>query len=68
MAHSTEIKASSLQKPLKNAALRRNFGTTAIIAVAFIGGPFGLTWLATSCATTFLALMLWRTKQEYKDQ
>jgi hypothetical protein len=64
MTHTTERQASPVQQPLRDAALRRNLGTLAIITVAFSGGPFGLTWLATSSATTFLVLMLWRANQE----
>lgn len=64
MTRTAELKALSLQRPLRHAALRRNLGTTAIIAVAFSGGPFGLTWLATSAATAFLVLTLWRVKQQ----
>jgi hypothetical protein len=64
MMHNTERQASQVQQPLRNAALRRNLGTTAILAVAFSGGPFGLTWLATSSATAFLVLMFWRMKQQ----
>jgi hypothetical protein len=64
MMHNTKRQASQVQQPLRNAALRRNLGTTAILAVAFSGGPFGLTWLATSSATAFLVLMFWRMKQQ----
>jgi hypothetical protein len=64
MTHTTERQASPVQQPLRNAALRRNLGTTAILAVAFSGGPFGLTWLATSSATAFLVLMFWRVKEQ----
>jgi hypothetical protein len=64
MPHTTERQASPVQQPLRNAALRRNLGTSAIIAVAFSGGPFGLTWLATSSTTTFLLLMVWRFWQQ----
>jgi len=64
MTHTTELKSLSLQQPLRRAALRRNIGTAAITALAFSGGPFGLTWLATTSATTFTVLMLWRLKQK----
>jgi hypothetical protein len=64
MPHTTERQASPVQQPLRNAALRRNLGISAIIAVAFSGGPFGLTWLATSSTTTFLLLMVWRFWQQ----
>jgi len=64
MTHTTERQASPVQQPLRNAALRRNLGTSAIIAVAFSGGPFGLTWLAASSATAFLLLIVWRGKQQ----
>ena len=64
MTHTTELKALSLQQPLRHAALRRNLGTAAIVAVAFSGAPFGLTWLATSSASAFLVLMLWRLRQQ----
>jgi hypothetical protein len=64
MTHTTELKVMSCQQPLRNAALRRNLGTAAIIAIAFSGGPFGLTWLATSSASIFLALLLWRFRQQ----
>ena len=63
MTHTTELETSTLQQALKNPALRRNLGTTAIIAIAFSGGPFGLTWLAASSATTYLMLILWRLRQ-----
>jgi len=63
MPHTTERQASPVQQPLRNAALRRNLRTAAIIAGAFSGGPFGMTWLATSSATTFLALMIWQFRQ-----
>jgi hypothetical protein len=65
MTHFTDLKVLHLQQPLRRAALRRNLGTAAIVAVAFSGGPFGLPWLATSSATAFLLLMLWRLKQEH---
>jgi hypothetical protein len=64
MAYTTELTSVSLQQPLRRAALRRNLGTTAILVVAFSGGPFGLTWLAASSATAFIVLMLWRLKQK----
>jgi hypothetical protein len=64
MTHTPELKSLSLQQPLRRAALRRNLGTTAILAVALSGGPFGLTWLATSSTTAFIVLMLWRLKQQ----
>jgi hypothetical protein len=64
MTHTTERQASPVQQPLRKAALRRNLGTSAIIAVAFSGGPFGLTWLAASSATAVFVLMLWRVKQQ----
>ena len=64
MPHTPELTPCPLQQPLKRAALRRNLGTTAIIAVAFSGGPFGLTWLAASSATTFFMLILYRLKQQ----
>jgi hypothetical protein len=64
MAYTTELKSVSLQQPLRRAALRRNLATTAILAVALSGGPFGLTWLAASSATAFIVLMLWRLKQQ----
>jgi hypothetical protein len=68
MTHTTERQVSPVQQPLRNAAVRRNLGTIAIIAVAFSGGPFGLTWLATSSATAFLVLMFWRIKQQQSLQ
>lgn len=58
-----ELNTMILQQPLRRAALRRNLGTAAIVAAAFSGGPFGLSWLAASSATAFLVLMLWRLKQ-----
>ncbi len=64
MPHTTELKALSLQQPLRHAAMRRNLGTAAIVALACSGGPFGLTWLATSSSSTFIVLMLWRLKQK----
>jgi hypothetical protein len=64
MAYTPELKSLSLQQPLRQAALRRNLKTAAIVAIALSGGPFGLTWLATSSATTFIVLMLWRMKQQ----
>jgi len=67
MNHTTELKASALQHPLRDAAVRRNLGTAAIIAIAFSGGPFGMTWLATSSASTFLMMMIWRAKQQQKN-
>jgi hypothetical protein len=64
MTNASEIKATALQEPLRRAALRRNLGTAAILGLAFSGGPFGLTWLATSSATAFLMLILWRVRQQ----
>jgi hypothetical protein len=64
MTHTTELKALSLQQPLRHAALRRNLRTAAIVAIAFSGGPFGFTWLATSSATAFFMLTLLRVKQQ----
>jgi hypothetical protein len=64
MTHITDLKSLPLQQPLRHAALRRNLGTAAIVALGFSGGPFGLTWLATSSATTFIVLMLWRVKPQ----
>jgi hypothetical protein len=66
MTHFTELNTESLQKPLRRTALRRNLGTAAIVAVAFSGGPFGLTWLATSSATTFLLLIILRMTQQQR--
>lgn len=64
MSHFTALKTLPLQQPLRRAALRRNLGTAAIIAVAFSGGPFGLPWLATSSGTAFVVLMVLRLKQQ----
>jgi len=64
MTNTTELKSQSLQQPLRGAALRRNLGTAAILAAAFSGGLFGLTWLATSSATTLIALFLWQWKKQ----
>ena len=64
MTYPTELKTMQLRQSMRPAALRRNLGTAVIVAVAFSGGPFGLTWLATSSATTFVVLMLWRLKQQ----
>lgn len=63
MAYSPEIKAMPMGQPLKQAALRRNLGTSAIVAMAFCGVPFGLPWLATSSILTFAILLVWRLKQ-----
>ncbi len=63
MTHTTELKALSLQQPLRHAALRRNLGTAAIVAFAFSGAPFGLTWLAATSVTTFTFMMIWRLRQ-----
>jgi hypothetical protein len=64
MTYPTELKTMQLRQSMRPAALRRNLGTAVIVAVAFSGGPFGLTWLATSSATTFVVLVLWRLKQQ----
>jgi hypothetical protein len=64
MIQLTDPKTTPLQQPLKRAARRRTLGTAAIVAIAFSGGPFGVTWLAASSATTFVVLMLWRMKQQ----
>jgi len=64
MTHFTELKSVSLQQPLRRAAMRRNLKTAAIVALAFSGGPFGLTWLATSSASAFMVLIFWRLKQQ----
>jgi hypothetical protein len=64
MTLTTDLNSLSLQQPLRRAALRRNLGTAAIVALAFSGGPFGLSWLATSSAIALLVLMLWRVKQQ----
>jgi hypothetical protein len=64
MTYTTERQASPVLQPLRNAALRRNLGTAAILTAAFSGGPFGLTGIATSSATAFLVLMFWRMKQQ----
>jgi hypothetical protein len=64
MTHTPELKSLWLQQPLRSAALRRHLRTAAIVAIALSGGPLGLTWLATSSATTFIVLMLWRMKQQ----
>jgi hypothetical protein len=63
MIQLTDPETTPLQQPLKRAAQRRNLGTAAIVVIAFSGGPFGVTWLAASSATTFVVLMLWRMKQ-----
>lgn len=59
-----ELNTMILQQPLRRAALRRNLGTAAIVAAAFSGGPFGLSWLAASSAITFAALMTWRLRRQ----
>ena len=64
MTYPTELTTMQLRLPKRPAAFRRNLGTAVILAIAFSGGPFGLTWLATSSATTFVMLMLWRLKQQ----
>ena len=64
MTHTTKHEDLVLERPSRQAALRRNLWTTVIIAIAFSGGPFGLTWLATTSATSFLVLTLLRVKQQ----
>ena len=64
MIQLTDPETTPLEQPLQRAAQRRNLGTVAIVAIAFSGGPFGVTWLAASSATTFVVLMLWRMKQQ----
>jgi hypothetical protein len=64
MIQLTDPETTPLQQPLKRAARLRNLCTSAIVAIAFSGGPFGMTWLAASSATTFAVLMLWRLKQQ----
>jgi hypothetical protein len=63
MAYSPEIKAMPMDQSLKRAALRRNMGTSAIVAMAVCGAPFGLPWLAMTAASTFFLLLTWRKKQ-----
>ena len=64
MTHYSEPNTMTLQQPLRRAALRRNLGTAAIVALAFSGGPFGLSWLAASSGTAFVVLMVLRLKQQ----
>ena len=42
---------------LRQAALRRNLGTAAVLTLALSGGPFGITWLAATSGATFIALL-----------
>ena len=64
MIQLTDPETTPLQQRLRSAAQRRNLGTAAIVAVAFSGGPFGVTWLATSTAIAFVVLILWRIKRQ----
>jgi hypothetical protein len=64
MDYSPEIKAMPMDQSLKRAALRRNMGTSAIVAMAFCGAPFGLPWLAASSTIVFVILLAWRSKQQ----
>jgi hypothetical protein len=64
MIQLTDPETTPLQQPLKRAARRRNLGTAAIVAIAFSGGPFGMTWLAASSATTFVVMLLWEVRQK----
>ena len=53
----TEAKAMSMEQSLKNAALRRNVRTAAIVGLSFCGAPFGFGWLALSMGGSFTILM-----------
>jgi hypothetical protein len=68
MDNPTQERSTSLQQSVRRAALRRNIRTAAIVAIAFSGGPFGLTALATSSATVFGILLLWQFKQHQAIQ
>jgi len=63
MLQAAETSQVSIQQILRRIAPRRNTRTALIVLIAFIGGPFGLTWLAISSSTVFLALMLLLLKQ-----
>ncbi len=38
--------------------IRRTLGTSGVVALAFSGGPFGLSWLAATSSFAFLGLLL----------
>ena len=48
---------------LKIHRVRRSLGTAGVLALAFSGGPFGLTWLAATTSAAFLALLSIRSLQ-----
>jgi len=48
---------------LRQAALRRNLGTAAVLTLALSGGPFGISWLAATSGATFIALLTARLVQ-----
>lgn len=54
---------AAIGQQLRRAALQRNLRTAAVLAAAASGGPFGMTWLAATAGTTFLALSVWRMRQ-----
>ena len=48
---------------LRQAAVRRNLGTAAVLTLALSGGPFGITWLAATSGATFIAVLTARLVQ-----
>ena len=53
----------AVRQQLRQAALRRNLRTAAVIGFAVSGGIISTTWLAATAGSTFLAMSAWRYRQ-----
>jgi len=68
MNTSSGIADKNVNIAMRQAALRRNLGTAAVLALAVSGGPFGMGWLAATTGSSFLLLMLVRLGQIRTDK
>ena len=59
----TTLNRKGLNNHLRNASFRRNLRTAALLGAAASGGIFGVSWLAASCSSTFITLLIIRAMQ-----
>lgn len=55
---------TELRRTLRQAALQRNLRTAAVLGLAASGALLSTPWLAATAGSTFLALTLWRYRQQ----
>ena len=56
----------AVAQQLRQAALRRNLRTAAVLGIAVSGALVSSIWLAATAGGTFVALTAWRCRQQQK--